>query len=33
VIGAKEWQEGLLALPWARELWERRREVVDSKQW
>jgi hypothetical protein len=34
MIDAKDWQEELLALnPWARELWERRWDLVDRQQW
>jgi hypothetical protein len=33
-IGPVHWQEELLALnPWARELWDRRRELVERNQW
>jgi hypothetical protein len=33
-IDVKDWQEELLALnPWARELWERRWDLVDRQQW
>jgi hypothetical protein len=34
MIDPMHWQEELLALnPWARELWGRRRELVQRKQW
>jgi hypothetical protein len=34
MIDVKDWQQELLAFnPWAMELWTRRRELVDRKQW